>query len=47
VIVVGASEVTGLGGGGRLADVAPTVLNLLGLDIPDAMTARSLIDPKG
>lgn len=28
---------------GRLADVAPTVLDLMGLDIPTAMTGRSLI----
>jgi 2,3-bisphosphoglycerate-independent phosphoglycerate mutase len=30
--------------GGVLADVAPTVLQLLGLDQPDAMTARSLLE---
>jgi 2,3-bisphosphoglycerate-independent phosphoglycerate mutase len=47
VIVVGAPEVASLRAGGRLADVAPTVLELLGLEIPDGMTARSLIDPKG
>jgi 2,3-bisphosphoglycerate-independent phosphoglycerate mutase len=28
---------------GRLADVAPTVLDLLGIDKPEAMTGRSLI----
>jgi 2,3-bisphosphoglycerate-independent phosphoglycerate mutase len=32
-----------LRGGGVLADVAPTVLSLLGLDQPEAMTGRSLI----
>jgi len=31
--------------GGVLADVAPTVLALLGLDQPRAMTGRSLIGP--
>ncbi len=31
---------------GRLADIAPTVLELLGLDRPRAMTGRSLIKPK-
>ena len=29
--------------GGRLADVAPTLLHLMGLDVPEAMTGRSLI----
>jgi len=29
---------------GRLADVAPTLLQLLGIDQPDAMSGRSLID---
>ena len=28
---------------GRLADVAPTVLNLMGIPIPTAMTGRCLI----
>jgi 2,3-bisphosphoglycerate-independent phosphoglycerate mutase len=31
--------------GGRLADVAPTVLALMGLDQPDEMTGRSLLEP--
>jgi 2,3-bisphosphoglycerate-independent phosphoglycerate mutase len=44
VIVVGADEVTSLRSGGRLSDVAPTVLALLGLTPPKDMTARSLID---
>jgi 2,3-bisphosphoglycerate-independent phosphoglycerate mutase len=30
--------------GGVLADVAPTVLDLLGIPAPEAMTGRSLID---
>jgi len=30
--------------GGRLADVAPTVLELLGIDAPDSMSGRSLLD---
>ena len=29
---------------GRLADIAPTVLDLIGLDRPAAMTGRSLIE---
>jgi 2,3-bisphosphoglycerate-independent phosphoglycerate mutase len=32
-----------VGDGGRLADVAPTVLHLLGLPRPEAMTGRSLV----
>lgn len=31
--------------GGRLADVAPTVLDLMGLELPPQMTGRSLIRP--
>jgi 2,3-bisphosphoglycerate-independent phosphoglycerate mutase len=33
--------------GGRLADIAPTVLDLLGLEQPDAMSGRSLLEPPG
>jgi 2,3-bisphosphoglycerate-independent phosphoglycerate mutase len=29
--------------GGKLSDIAPTVLFLLGLDIPEEMTAQNLI----
>ena len=47
VIVVGADEVTAMRDGGRLSDVAPTVLELLGLKPPPDMTATSLIDTKG
>ena len=32
---------------GRLADIAPTVLALLGLPQPGAMTGESLIQPSG
>ncbi|HWF56688.1 MAG TPA: 2,3-bisphosphoglycerate-independent phosphoglycerate mutase [Solirubrobacteraceae bacterium] len=32
-----------LAGGGKLADVAPTILELLGIPQPEAMTGRSLI----
>jgi 2,3-bisphosphoglycerate-independent phosphoglycerate mutase len=46
VVVQGADEVKALRDGGRLSDVAPTVLELLGLSPPPAMTAKSLIDPK-
>ncbi|MCC7368131.1 MAG: 2,3-bisphosphoglycerate-independent phosphoglycerate mutase [Chloroflexi bacterium] len=44
VIVEGAPEVTALADGGKLSDVAPTVLELLGLSAPAGMTARSLIE---
>src|SRR5438309_6079015 len=33
-----------LRGGGTLADVAPTILKMLGIEQPEAMTGRSLID---
>lgn len=33
-----------LRGGGTLADVAPTILQILGIERPEAMTGRSLID---
>src|SRR3712207_1205576 len=39
VIVVGAPEIETLRDGGRLSDIGPTVLELLGLPIPPAMTA--------
>ena len=38
------AEVPGLREGGRLADVAPTALDLLAIDQPEAMTGESLID---
>jgi len=31
--------------GGRLADLAPTLLQLMGLDCPGEMTGRSLLLP--
>ncbi|MFV0292387.1 MAG: 2,3-bisphosphoglycerate-independent phosphoglycerate mutase [Paracoccus sp. (in: a-proteobacteria)] len=43
VIVVGDTSVMGLRSGGRLADVAPTVLDLMGLDLPPEMTGKTLI----
>jgi hypothetical protein len=36
-----------LRGDGRLADIAPTLLNMIGLPQPDAMTGRSLLVPVG
>ncbi|MTH76685.1 2,3-bisphosphoglycerate-independent phosphoglycerate mutase [Paracoccus aestuariivivens] len=44
VIVFGAPEGSRLRSG-RLADVAPTVLDLMGLDLPPEMTGKSLIEP--
>ncbi len=35
--------VGGLASGGRLADVAPTLLDLIGIDIPEQWTGRSLL----
>ena len=44
VIVVGDASAKALRPGGRLADVAPTVLDLMGLDLPPEMTGQSLIE---
>lgn len=41
--VVGAADLSQLTPGGILADVAPTVLRMMGLEIPKEMTGRSLI----
>ena len=43
VILVGGPAGARLRGGGRLADLAPTVLDLMGLEAPPEMTGRSLI----
>ncbi len=43
VIVVGGPAGAHLRSGGRLADVAPTVLDLMGLPLPPEMTGQSLI----
>ncbi|MCC6522284.1 MAG: 2,3-bisphosphoglycerate-independent phosphoglycerate mutase [Polyangiaceae bacterium] len=43
LLVVGAGEGTALRDGGSLCDVAPTMLELLGLDQPAAMTGQSLL----
>jgi 2,3-bisphosphoglycerate-independent phosphoglycerate mutase len=42
-IIVTVDGVT-LSHGGMLADVAPTVLELLGIDQPPEMTGRSLLE---
>jgi len=42
-VLVGAGEAP-LRAGGVLGDVAPTVLELLGVEKPEEMTGRSLID---
>lgn len=43
VIVFGDHSADSLRTGGRLSDVAPTVLDLMGLDLPPEMTGTSLI----
>jgi len=42
-IVVGWRKGVALRGGGILADVAPTILHILSIERPEAMTGRSLI----
>ena len=45
VILVGEKEKScSLRSGGRLSDLAPTLLELMGLPIPDEMTGKSLIE---
>lgn len=41
-VVIGAGELS-LRKGGKLGDVAPTLLNLMGLEVPAAMTGQSLL----
>ena len=43
VILFGGPKGARLRSGGRLADVAPTILELMGLDQPAEMTGESLI----
>lgn len=45
LIIAGEDPPPVLRSGGELADIAPTVLDLLGLPRPAAMTGRSLIEP--
>jgi len=47
VPLIATAEVGRLRSGGALADVAPTVLDLLGFDQPGAMTGRSLLAAAG
>ncbi len=44
MVLIGADPGATLRPGGELADVAPTVLSLLGLPVPSAMTGRPLIE---
>jgi len=44
VPLVVTADVRGLRDGGILADVAPTVLELLGVDQPPEMTGKSLVE---
>lgn len=43
-IIVAENLTVGLRSGGRLGDVAPTLLSLMGLSVPQQMTGRSLLD---
>jgi 2,3-bisphosphoglycerate-independent phosphoglycerate mutase len=36
----------GLRAGGALRDIAPTLLDLLGLPVPPEMSGRSLLEPR-
>ena len=43
VAVIGATRAKNLRSGGRLADLAPTLLDLMGIDVPLEMTGKTLI----
>ena len=45
--LAGHGGVADLREGGGLADVAPTILDILGLPVPEAMTGKSLVSPVG
>ena len=45
VILVGGPAGATLRNGGRLSDLAPTVLDLMGLPLPPEMTGKSLLQP--
>jgi bisphosphoglycerate-independent phosphoglycerate mutase (AlkP superfamily) len=42
--VAGAEGLHGLRGEGKLADLAPTILPLLGVEVPSVMTGHDLRD---
>ena len=44
LFIIGANEYVNLRPRGKLADVSPTVLDLLGVEQPPEMTGQSLID---
>ena len=44
VALIGGPEGVTLRDGGRLADLAPTLLDLMGLDVPPEMTGKTLIE---
>ena len=44
LILAGMKKLNGIREDGRLADIAPTILELLGLDKPEEMTGNSLIE---
>ena len=43
LIAVGNDEVKALAEGGKLCDIAPTMLDMMGLEIPKEMTGKSLV----
>jgi len=43
-VLIGADEGIGLKEGGRLCDIAPTLLDLMGIPQPKEMTGHSLLE---
>ena len=42
LVLVGADDVKALADGGKLCDIAPTMLDIMGLEKPQEMTGKSL-----
>jgi len=40
------NEIKGVTRDGKLSDLAPTILSIMGIDIPTEMTGNQLINPK-
>jgi 2,3-bisphosphoglycerate-independent phosphoglycerate mutase len=45
LLIVGIDGLRSLRDGGRLADIAPTILHMMGIERPSVMTGESLIPP--
>ena len=44
LIAIGNASVKGLADGGKLCDIAPTMLEMMGIPVPQEMSGKSLIE---